>query len=37
MKGGFIDAEDLDLIFAEKIYYIGPDPGKKKVESAAKA
>jgi DNA end-binding protein Ku len=33
----FIDAEDLDPIFVEKSYYIGPDPGKKKVESAAKA
>jgi DNA end-binding protein Ku len=33
----FIEADDLDPIFAEKSYYIGPDPGKKKVESAAKA
>jgi DNA end-binding protein Ku len=33
----FIDAEDLDPIFVEKAYYIGPDPGKKKVESAVKA
>jgi DNA end-binding protein Ku len=33
----FIDAEDLDPIFVEKSYYIGPGPGKKKVESAAKA
>jgi DNA end-binding protein Ku len=33
----FIDKEDLDPIFVEKSYYIGPDPGKKKVESAAKA
>jgi DNA end-binding protein Ku len=33
----FIEAEDFDPIFVEKSYYIGPDPGKKKVESAAKA
>jgi DNA end-binding protein Ku len=33
----FIDAQDLDPIFVEKSYYIGPDPGKKKIESAAKA
>jgi DNA end-binding protein Ku len=33
----FIEAEDFDPIFVEKNYYIGPDPGKKKVESAAKA
>jgi DNA end-binding protein Ku len=33
----FIGAEDLDPIFVEKAYYIGPDPGKNKIESAAKA
>jgi DNA end-binding protein Ku len=33
----FIEADDLDPIFVEKTYYIGPDPGKKKVESASKA
>jgi DNA end-binding protein Ku len=33
----FIEAKDFDPIFVEKSYYIGPDPGKKKVESAAKA
>jgi DNA end-binding protein Ku len=33
----FIEAKDFDPIFVEKRYYIGPDPGKKKVESAAKA
>jgi DNA end-binding protein Ku len=33
----FIEANDFDPIFVEKNYYIGPDPGKKKVESAVKA
>jgi DNA end-binding protein Ku len=33
----FIELEDFDPIFVEKNYYIGPDVGKKKVESAAKA
>jgi DNA end-binding protein Ku len=33
----FIESQDFDPIFVEKNYYIGPDPGKKKVESAAKA
>jgi DNA end-binding protein Ku len=33
----FIEADDLDPIFVEKTYYIGPDPGKKKAESASKA
>jgi DNA end-binding protein Ku len=33
----FIEADDFDPIFVEKNYYIGPDPGKKKVESAIKA
>ncbi|HEX5977009.1 MAG TPA: Ku protein [Nitrososphaeraceae archaeon] len=33
----FIELEDFDPIFVEKSYYIGPDVGKKKVESAAKA
>jgi DNA end-binding protein Ku len=33
----FIELEDFDPIFVEKNYYIGPDVGKKKAESAAKA
>jgi DNA end-binding protein Ku len=33
----FIESQDFDPIFVEKNYYIGPGPGKKKVESAAKA
>jgi DNA end-binding protein Ku len=33
----FIEADDFDPIFVEKNYYVGPDPGKKKVESAVKA
>jgi DNA end-binding protein Ku len=33
----FIESQDFDPIFVEKNYYIGPDSGKKKVESAAKA
>src|SRR5918911_1761282 len=33
----FIDSEEFDPIFIEKNYYIGPDPGKKKSETSAKA
>ena len=33
----FIDSEEFDPIFIEKNYYVGPDAGKKKVESTAKA
>jgi DNA end-binding protein Ku len=33
----FIDSDDFDPIFIEKYYYIGPDAGKKKSESAIKA
>jgi DNA end-binding protein Ku len=33
----FIELKDFDPIFVEKSYYIGPDVGKKKVESTAKA
>jgi DNA end-binding protein Ku len=33
----FIESEDFDPIFIEKNYYVGPDPGKKKVEAASKA
>ena len=33
----FIKSEEFDPIFIEKNYYVGPDPGKKKVEAAAKA
>jgi DNA end-binding protein Ku len=33
----FIESEDFDPIFVEKNYYIGPDPGKKNIESASKA
>jgi DNA end-binding protein Ku len=33
----FIRAEEFDPIFIEKNYYVGPDPGKKKVEAATKA
>ena len=33
----FIDAEELDPIFVEKNYYVGPDPGKKKTEASTKA
>ena len=33
----FINSEEFDPIFIEKNYYVGPDPGKKKVEAAAKA
>ena len=31
---GFIKSEDFDPIFIERNYYVGPDPGKKKVEAA---
>jgi DNA end-binding protein Ku len=33
----FIDSDEFDPIFIEKNYYIGPDPGKKKTETSAKA
>jgi DNA end-binding protein Ku len=33
----FIELKDFDPIFVEKSYYIGPDVGKKKVESTANA
>jgi DNA end-binding protein Ku len=33
----FIDSEEFDPIFIEKNYYVGPDPGKKKNETSAKA
>jgi DNA end-binding protein Ku len=33
----FIDSEEFDPIFIEKNYYVGPDAGKKTVESTAKA
>ena len=33
----FIDSEEFDPIFIEKNYYVGPDPGKKKTETSAKA
>ena len=33
----FIDSDEFDPIFIEKNYYIGPDSGKKKSESANKA
>jgi DNA end-binding protein Ku len=33
----FIDSDDFDPIFIEKNYYLGPDAGKKKSESAIKA
>jgi DNA end-binding protein Ku len=33
----FIDSEEFDPIFIEKNYFIGPDAGKKKSESAIKA
>jgi DNA end-binding protein Ku len=33
----FVDSDDFDPIFIEKNYYIGPDAGKKKSESAIKA
>jgi DNA end-binding protein Ku len=33
----FIDSEEFDPIFIEKNYYVGPDPGKKKNETLAKA
>jgi DNA end-binding protein Ku len=33
----FIDSGEFDPIFIEKNYYVGPDPGKKKTETSAKA
>jgi DNA end-binding protein Ku len=33
----FIEADEFDPIFIEKNYYVGPDPGKKKVEAATRA
>src|ERR671921_1896153 len=33
----FIKSEEFDSIFIEKNYYVGPDPGKKKVEAATRA
>jgi DNA end-binding protein Ku len=33
----FIESEQFDPIFIEKNYYVGPDPGKKKVEAATRA
>src|SRR5919106_1495878 len=33
----FIEADEFDPIFIEKNYYVGPDPGNKKVEAAARA
>jgi DNA end-binding protein Ku len=33
----FIESEEFDPIFIEKNYYVGPDPGKKKVESSTRA
>src|ERR687897_1793767 len=33
----FMEAEEFDPIFIEKNYYVGPDPGKKKVEAATRA
>ena len=33
----FIEADEFDPIFIEKNYYVGPDPGTKKVEAAARA
>jgi DNA end-binding protein Ku len=33
----FIKSEEFDPIFIEKNYYVGPDPGKKKMEAATKA
>jgi DNA end-binding protein Ku len=33
----FIESEEFDPIFIEKNYYVGPDPGKKKTETSAKA
>jgi DNA end-binding protein Ku len=32
-----IKSEEFDPIFIEKNYYVGPDPGKKKVEAATRA
>jgi DNA end-binding protein Ku len=33
----FIKSGEFDPIFIEKNYYVGPDPGKKKVEAAMRA
>jgi DNA end-binding protein Ku len=33
----FIEADEFDPIFIEKNYYVGPDPGKKKLETATRA
>jgi DNA end-binding protein Ku len=33
----FIKSEEFDPIFIEKNYYVGPGPGKKKVEAATRA
>jgi DNA end-binding protein Ku len=33
----FIKSEEFDPIFIEKNYYVGPDPGKKKVGAATRA
>src|ERR671915_1490664 len=33
----FIKSEEFDPIFIEKNYYVGPDPGRKKVEAATRA
>jgi DNA end-binding protein Ku len=33
----FIKSKEFDPIFIEKNYYVGPDPGKKKVEAASRA
>ena len=33
----FIKSEEFDPIFIEMNYYVGPDPGKKKVEAASRA
>src|SRR5918998_6304240 len=33
----FIESEEFDPIFIEKNYYVGPDAGKKKIETSIKA
>ena len=33
----FIESGEFDPIFIEKNYYVGPDPGKKKIETSIKA
>jgi DNA end-binding protein Ku len=33
----FIESEELDPIFIEKNYYVGPDTGKRKTEASSKA